>query len=374
MTKEVISADQLDRHRLKDEFIHLLQLEGYGRWYWAVPTGEVTWCPQVYRTLSIASFDNRIESFQSHVHPLDLEQGIERLATMLKQGFAFSSYLRIRGDDGNYRRFYNCGKPILDRRGRAIGILGYVRRCRPDEYVIPQADLPTETEPSRGITDLAPLTNALIMTGRSKDPETRAQAEQTFLEFVLTRTNSALQARQLARRLYAKFRSFAAVMTADEQEILSVEGACPKHVALFQIIRLATASMLRPQEAPAAFDDHNALLFYLRSMQAYKTREQFRVVFLNKERHIIDDEVMSEGSVDFTPVFIRDVIKRALDLHAQFIILVHNHPSGNPSPSAADVQMTRRLAQAALSVGLIVDDHIVLGKYGHASLRARGLL
>lgn len=107
---------------------------------------------------------------------------------------------------------------------------------------------------------------------------------------------------------------------------------------------------------------------------AFENIEQFRLLFLDKKNRLIADEVQQRGTVDHTPVYTREVIKRTLELSATAIILVHNHPSGDPSPSAADVQMTRAIVDVAKPLGITVHDHIIIGKSGHASLRGLKLI
>ncbi|MEM6539425.1 MAG: DNA repair protein RadC, partial [Pseudomonadota bacterium] len=116
------------------------------------------------------------------------------------------------------------------------------------------------------------------------------------------------------------------------------------------------------------------VLIYCRSVMAFGSIEEFRVLFLDKKNQLLRDEVMQSGTVDHTPVYPREVVKRALELGATAIILVHNHPSGDPSPSKADVQMTAKVAEALSAVDIAVHDHIIIGTDGHASLRALGLM
>jgi len=114
-----------------------------------------------------------------------------------------------------------------------------------------------------------------------------------------------------------------------------------------------------------------ALIDYCRSAMAFEEIEQFRVLFLDKKNRLIADEVQQRGTVDHTPVYPREVIKRSLELGATALILVHNHPSGDPAPSTADVQMTRQIIEVAKPLGITVHDHIIIGKSGHASLKAQ---
>src|SRR5205814_9036920 len=118
----------------------------------------------------------------------------------------------------------------------------------------------------------------------------------------------------------------------------------------------------------------SALIDYCRTAMAYEEREQFRILFLDKKNQLIADEVQQIGTVDHTPVYPREVIKRALELSASAIILVHNHPSGDPTPSQADIQMTKAIVDIAAPLGISVHDHIIVGKNGHASLKGMKLI
>ena len=117
-----------------------------------------------------------------------------------------------------------------------------------------------------------------------------------------------------------------------------------------------------------------AVLEYCRAAMGFEAREQFRILFLDKKNRLIADEVQQQGTVDHTPVYIREVVKRALELSASAIILVHNHPSGDPTPSRADIDMTRQIVDAAKPLGIAIHDHIIVGRQGHASLKGLRLM
>ena len=123
-----------------------------------------------------------------------------------------------------------------------------------------------------------------------------------------------------------------------------------------------------------ALSSWSALLDYVRAAMAFADKEQFRILFLDKKNQLIADEVQQEGTVDHTPVYPREVIKRALELSASAIILVHNHPSGDPTPSTADIDMTRRIMDAGEKLGVTVHDHIIVGRNGHASFKGLRLI
>jgi DNA repair protein RadC len=118
----------------------------------------------------------------------------------------------------------------------------------------------------------------------------------------------------------------------------------------------------------------NAVLDYCRASMALETREQFRVLFLDRKNRVIRDEVQQTGTVDHTPVYVREVVKRALELSSTALILVHNHPSGDPTPSRADIDMTRQIMSAAKPLNISLHDHIIIGRNGHCSLKGEGLI
>jgi DNA repair protein RadC len=118
----------------------------------------------------------------------------------------------------------------------------------------------------------------------------------------------------------------------------------------------------------------NAILDYVRAAMAFSGTEQFRIIFLDKKNQLIADEVQQEGTIDHTPVYPREVMKRTLELAASAIVLVHNHPSGDPTPSLADVEMTKRIIDAGMSLGVTVHDHVIVGRKGHFSFRSNGLI
>ena len=118
----------------------------------------------------------------------------------------------------------------------------------------------------------------------------------------------------------------------------------------------------------------SAVIDYCRAAMAFSEKEQFRLLFLDKRNALIADEVQQSGTVDHTPVYPREVVKRALELSASALILVHNHPSGDPSPSAADVKMTKEIAEVAKPLGIVIHDHIIVGRDGHASLKGLRLI
>src|SRR5712672_2616919 len=169
--------------------------------------------------------------------------------------------------------------------------------------------------------------------------------------------------RMIATALLAEFGSFA-------EAVASTTGMQEEATAYLATVRAAALRMLhgKIKDRPA-LSSWSAVLDYLRAAMAFEPREQFRVLFLDKRNHLIADEVQQRGTIDHTPVYPREVVKRALELSATAVVLVHNHPSGDPTPSRADVQMTQQIVDIAKPLGIAVHDHIIVGKDGHASLK-----
>src|SRR3954454_4320990 len=174
--------------------------------------------------------------------------------------------------------------------------------------------------------------------------------------------------RVIATALLAKFGSFA-------EAVGSTTSMQEEAAAYLATVRAAALRMLhgKIKDRPT-LSSWSAVLDYLRAAMAFEPREQFRVLFLDKRNHLIADEVQQRGTIDHTPVYPREVIKRAIELGAAALILVHNHPSGDPKPSRDDIEMTREIAKAAEALGLSIHDHLVIGRKGHASFRSLGLL
>ena len=140
-------------------------------------------------------------------------------------------------------------------------------------------------------------------------------------------------------------------------------------------VRETVAALLRREVlAVPVLPSHQRVLDYLHVAMSHETREQFRVLFLDRKNRLIADEGMGQGTVDHCPVYPREVVKRALELDATALVLVHNHPSGDPMPSGADIDMTKEIVAACRALGIAVHDHIVIGRSGHASFKARGLI
>ena len=192
------------------------------------------------------------------------------------------------------------------------------------------------------------------------------------LQLVIPRRDTKATAKALLR----EFGSFSAVFNASQARLEKIDGLGPTSVAHIKVIQAVAARFGRDRidtEKPI-LSSWTQLIDYCRSQMAYESIEQFRILFLDKKNRLIADEVQQTGTVDHTPVYPREVIKRALELSATALILVHNHPSGDPSPSSADVRMTREIADIATPMGITLHDHIIVGKSGHASLRSLKLI
>jgi DNA repair protein RadC len=209
----------------------------------------------------------------------------------------------------------------------------------------------------------------------------RAQAalgalpDYELLELILTRSLSRGDVKPLAKALLSRFGGLAAVFGASAAELTSIAGIGAKVALDLRLIQEATARIgLARASKRTVISSWSALLAYVRVAMAHEAREQFRVIFLDKKNQLIADEVMNSGTVDHAPVYPREVMRRALEVGASAVILVHNHPSGDPTPSAADVDMTRQVAEAGKALKIAVHDHLVVGRDGVASFKALGLM
>ena len=196
-----------------------------------------------------------------------------------------------------------------------------------------------------------------------------------LLELVLFRTIPRRDVKALAKQLVARFGSFGEVLAAPEELLVEIDGVGPAVVTDFKLIHAAAQRIARGEmRKKVSLGSWSEVYAYCRTAMAYETREQFRILFLDKKNCLIADEVQQVGTVDHTPVYPREVVKRALELSASAVILVHNHPSGDPTPSQADITMTKQIVDVAKTLGIAVHDHIIIGRDGHASLKALRLM
>jgi DNA repair protein RadC len=195
------------------------------------------------------------------------------------------------------------------------------------------------------------------------------------LELYLFRIFPRGDVKPLAKDLLRRFGSLAGVLSASVEDLCTVRGiGAAAALDLKLVHELAQRIGLEPMRRRTVITSWSALLAYLKVALAHEPREQFRVLFLDKKNQLIADELMNEGTVDHAPVYPREIARRALELAASSVILVHNHPSGDPTPSQADVEMTRQVITAARTLNIGVHDHLVVGREGVSSFKALGLI
>lgn len=213
------------------------------------------------------------------------------------------------------------------------------------------------------------------LRARFRDAGTDALSDYEMLELMLFRALPRRDVKPLAKTLIAKFGSFAEVVSAPEKRLQEVKGLGDAAVTELKIVQAAASRIARGRvQRKTVLSSWSAVLDYCRTAMAFEDKEQFRILFLDKRNQLIADEVQQRGTVDHTPVYPREVVKRALELSATAIILVHNHPSGDPTPSRADITMTQSIVEVAKPLGISVHDHIIVGKDGHASLKGLKLI
>ena len=213
------------------------------------------------------------------------------------------------------------------------------------------------------------------LRARFREAGNDAVSDYELLELVLFRAIPQRDVKPLAKELIAKFGSFAEVVAAPAKRLAEVKGIGESIITELKIVHAAANRLAHGQvKGRPVLSSWSAVLDYCRTAMAFADKEQFRVLFLDKRNQLIADELQQIGTVDHTPVYPREVIKRALELSATAIILVHNHPSGDPSPSRADIQMTQSIQEIAKPLGISVHDHIIVGKDGHASLKGLKLI
>jgi DNA repair protein RadC len=202
-----------------------------------------------------------------------------------------------------------------------------------------------------------------------------ALSDYELLEMVLFAAQPRRDMKPLAKSLLKKFGSFAEVIHAPEARLREVKGVGDVTINGLKLIAAAASRIAKGQlKQRTMLSSWNDVIDYCHTSMAFADKEQFRILFLDKRNQLIADEVQQVGTVDHTPVYPREVIKRALELSATAILLVHNHPSGDPTPSQADIQMTRAIIDIAGPLGIAVHDHIIVGKNGHASLKGLKLI
>lgn len=202
-----------------------------------------------------------------------------------------------------------------------------------------------------------------------------ALADYELLEYLLFGCFRQGDTKPLAKALIAHFGSLSAVLAAEPGAIAQVKGMGEASAAMLHAVALAARRMTRGMvEDKPVLGSWQALLDYLAVDMAHLTVERVRVLYLNTQNRLILDHHVGDGSIDEAAIHPREVIRKAFDIGATALILVHNHPSGNPEPSRADIQITQRIAEAGRLLGVTVHDHVIVGRHGHVSLRSKGLV
>ena len=207
---------------------------------------------------------------------------------------------------------------------------------------------------------------------RQRFMESGAKALQDYelLELVLFRILPRRDTKPIAKAMLDRFGSFSEALSAPPHLLEEIEGLGTTAIADLKVILAAAQRFSRDQiNKKPVLGSWNEVIDYCRAHMAFEDKEQFRILFLDKRNQLIADEVQQIGTVDHTPVYPREVIRRSLELSATALILVHNHPSGDPTPSTADVKMTKAIADVAKPLGITVHDHIIIGRSGHVSMR-----
>ena len=196
-----------------------------------------------------------------------------------------------------------------------------------------------------------------------------------ILELVLFRAIPRQDVKPLARRLIETFGDFNRVVAASLEQLKAVDGVGDAVALEIKVIEAAAHRMARGQMMKKhVISSWDAVLTYCHTVMAHRETEQFRILFLDTKNTLIADEAQAKGTIDHVPVYPREVVKRALELNAASFILVHNHPSGDPTPSESDIAMTSQIVEAAKALGIAVHDHLIIGKSTELSFRASGLL
>ena len=200
-------------------------------------------------------------------------------------------------------------------------------------------------------------------------------ADYELLELMLFSVIPRRDVKPLAKEMIRAFGSFSAVINAEVHALVKIKGISENAAIHIKTVQASAQLMLKQEmSARPVLSSWQALLDYLHLAIAYEKNEQFRVLFLNRRNELILDEIQQKGTVDHTPVYPREIVKRALELGATAIILVHNHPSGDPEPSNSDIQMTREIVKAAAALEVVVHDHLIIAQSGHTSFKSLGLL
>ncbi|MGP1354313.1 MAG: RadC family protein [Parasphingopyxis sp.] len=223
--------------------------------------------------------------------------------------------------------------------------------------------------PTDGTGHRARLRKRLIEGGHD------ALLDHELVEYLLTLAIPRRDTKPLAKRLIDEFGGLGALLSAEPEALARIGGLSEGAIAALMIAKASALRLLSDEirEKPI-LSNWQALIDYLRADMAHEPIERVRVLHLDSKNVLIRDEIVTEGSIDQAAIYVREIIRRAIDLHASGMILVHNHPSGDPSPSKADIRLTREVAEAARPLNIAVHDHLIIGAKGQTSLRSQGLI
>ncbi|WP_018407054.1 RadC family protein [Methylocystis rosea] len=233
------------------------------------------------------------------------------------------------------------------------------------------------TSDGSGLRDSAPHFHGhrQRLRDRFMDAGEAALADYEMLELLLFRAIARRDVKPLAKALITRFGSFAETVAARPERLREVGGLSEAAIVEIKLVEAAAKRLARGalQKRPV-LSSFMEVLDYCRTAMAFAEREEFRILFLDKRNALIADEVQGVGTIDHTPVYPREIVRRALELGASALILAHNHPSGDPTPSAADIRMTKDIAAIAQPFDITVHDHLIVGRHGHASFRGLKLI
>ena len=210
---------------------------------------------------------------------------------------------------------------------------------------------------------------------RFLDGGAQAVADYEIVEMLLFLGIPRKDTKPLAKDLLKTFKSYPAMLAADMEDLLNVKGMTKNAAIALKLVEESARRMMQQQViGQPVLNSWGRLMDYLYATMAQEKREHFRILFLDRKNNLIADEIQQTGTVDQTPVYPREIVKRALQLSSTALILVHNHPSGDPSPSDADITMTKQIVEAAKALDITVHDHVIVSKTGYKSFKSEGLL
>jgi len=223
--------------------------------------------------------------------------------------------------------------------------------------------------PTDGTGHRARLRKRLIEGGHD------ALLDHELVEYLLALAIPRRDTKPLAKRLIGEFGGFGALLSAEPEALARIGGLSEGAIAALMIAKASAVRLLSDEiRDKPILSNWQALIDYLHADMAHEPIERVRVLHLDGKNVLIRDEIITEGSIDQAAIYIREIIRRAIDLHASGLILVHNHPSGDPAPSKADIQLTREVVEAGRPLGIAVHDHLIVGTRGQTSLRSQGLI